>query len=173
MMRIKKLIKHDAEHYRNIRLEALSNNPDSFGTMYAEEVIRTTDDFRERIPVDNNNFILGCYRAKNLIGIIAFYQESRIKLRHKAYIRSMYVQPEYRKKGIGKLLLNELIERAKAIKEIEILLLDVITNNLPAKQLYLSFGFQRYGIEKMAYKFNHQYFDLEFMSLLINSKKAH
>jgi ribosomal protein S18 acetylase RimI-like enzyme len=66
-------------------------------------------------------------------------------------------------------LLNELIKRAKATQEIEILLLDVITNNLPAKQLYLSFGFQIYGIEKMAYKLNQQYFDLEFMSLLIKS----
>jgi ribosomal protein S18 acetylase RimI-like enzyme len=166
-MRIKKLIKHDVDHYRNIRLEALSNNPDSFGTMYAEEVIRTTDDFREKISVDNSSFILGCYGDKDLIGIVPFHQESRIKLRHKAYIRSMYVQPEYRKKGIGKLLLNELIARAKAIKEIEILLLDVITNNFPAKQLYLSFGFQIYGIEKMAYKLNHQYFDLEYMSLPI------
>lgn len=167
-MRIKKLIKHDADHYRNIRLEALSNNPDFFGTMYAEEVIRTADDFREKIPVDNNNFILGCYGDEDLVGIVAFHQESRIKLRHKAYIRSMYVQPEYRKKGIGKLLLNELIARAKAIQEIEILLLDVVTNNLSAKQLYLSFGFQIYGIEKMAYKLNHQYFDLEYMSLPIS-----
>jgi ribosomal protein S18 acetylase RimI-like enzyme len=168
MMRVRKLIKHDADHYRNIRLEALSNNPDSFGTMHDEEAVRATDNFRERIPlVDNNNFILGCYRDEDLIGIVAFHQESRIKLRHKAYIRSMYVQPEYRKKGIGKLLLNELIARAKAIKEIEILLLDVVTSNLPAKQLYLSFGFQRYGIEKMAYKLNHQYFDLEYMSLPI------
>lgn len=172
MMRIKKLIKHDADHYRNIRLEALSNNPDSFGTMYAEEAIMTIDKFREKIPADNNNFILGCYRDEDLIGIAAFHQESRIKLRHKAYIRSMYVKPECRKKGIGKLLLNELIERAKAIQEIEILLLDVITNNLPAKQLYLSFGFQMFGIEKMAYKLNHQYFDLESMSLLIKSKNA-
>jgi ribosomal protein S18 acetylase RimI-like enzyme len=167
MTRIKELIKHDAEHYRNIRLEALSNDPDSFGTMYAEEAIMTIDKFRERIPVDNNSFILGCYGDEDLIGIVAFNQESRIKLRHKAYIRSMYVQPKYRKKGIGKLLLNELITKAKAIKEIEILLLDVVTNNLTAKQLYLSFGFQIYGIEKMAYKLNHQYFDLEYMSLLI------
>ncbi|VEP13708.1 conserved hypothetical protein [Hyella patelloides LEGE 07179] len=168
-MKIKKLIKHDAENYRNIRLEALDNNPDFFGTMYHEEAIMTIDTFREKIPVDKNNFILGCYKDKDLIGIVAFHQESRMKLRHKAYIRSMYVQPKYRKKGIGKLLLNELIERAKAIKEIEILLLDVVTNNLPAKQLYLSFGFQIYGIEKMAYKLNHQYFDMESMSLQIKS----
>jgi ribosomal protein S18 acetylase RimI-like enzyme len=168
MMRIKKLIKHDASHYRQIRLEALSNNPDSFGTMHNEEVIKTTDNFKEKIPpVENNSLILGCYEAEDLIAIVAFHQELRIKLRHKAYIRSMYVQPEYRNQGIGKLLLNDLIARAKAIKEIEILLLDVVTNNLPAKQLYLSFGFQIYGIEKMAYKLNQQYFDLEYMSLAI------
>ena len=39
MIKIKKLTKHDAEHYRSIRLEALFNNPDSFGTMYDEEAV--------------------------------------------------------------------------------------------------------------------------------------
>jgi ribosomal protein S18 acetylase RimI-like enzyme len=51
------------------------------------------------------------------------------------------------------------------VNEIEILLLDVVTNNISAKKLYLSFGFQVYGREKMAYKFNNQYFDIELMFL--------
>ncbi|MEH2044494.1 GNAT family N-acetyltransferase [Nostoc sp.] len=118
-MIIKKLTKYDAEDYRQIRLEALDKNPDSFGTIYQEEVIKTIEQFRDRIPVDNDNFILGCFEDKNLIGIVAFHQELRIKLRHKAYISSMDVEQEYRGKGIGKLLLNELIERAKAINEVE------------------------------------------------------
>ena len=166
-MIVRKLIKDDAEDYRQIRLEALYKNPDSFCTTYHEEAIKTIEQFRDRILVDNNNFILGCFEDKELIGIVAFNQESRIKLRHKAYISSMYVQQEYRGKGIGKLLLNELIERAKAINEVEILLLDIVKNNFLAKQLYLSLGFQIYGIEKIAYKFNNQYFDLEFMCLQI------
>lgn len=166
-MMIIKLTKYDAEDYRQIRLEALYKNPDSFGTTYHEEAIKTIEQFRDRIPVDNNNFILGCFEDKKLIGIVAFHQESRIKLRHKAYISSMYVKQEYREKGIGKLLLNELIERAKAINDIEILLLDIVKINFLAKQLYLSLGFKIYGIEKMAYKFNNQYFDLEFMCLQI------
>ncbi|MBW4603569.1 MAG: GNAT family N-acetyltransferase [Calothrix sp. FI2-JRJ7] len=166
-MIIKRLTKHDAEDYSQIRLESLHNNPDSFGTMHQEEAIKTIDDFRDKIPVDNNNFILGCYENKKLIAIVAFHQESRIKTKHKAYIRSMYVKQEYRRQGIGELLLTELIEKAKAINDIEILLLDVVTNNLPAKQLYLSFGFKTYGIEKMAYKLNNQYFDIDYMSLQI------
>ena len=168
-MIIKKLTKHDAEDYRKIRLEALYNNPDSFGTTYYEEAIKTLDEFRDRIPVDKNNFILGCYEDedKKLVGIVAFYQEERIKVKHKAYVRSMYVKQEYRRKGIGELLLQELIEKAKAIKEIEILLLDVVANNISAIQLYLSSGFKIYGIEKMAYKLNNQYFDMDYMSLRI------
>lgn len=166
-MIVKKLTKYDAEDYRQIRLEALDKNPDSFGTTYQEEVIKTIEQFRARIPVDNNNFILGCFEDKYLIGIVAFNQESRIKLRHKAYISSMYVKQEYRAKGIGKLLLNKLIERAKAINEVEILLLDIVKSNILAKALYLSLGFQIYGTEKRAYKFNTQYFDLEFMCLQI------
>lgn len=166
-MIIQNITQNDAEDYRNIRLEGLYNNPSSFGTTYSEEELKTIDEFRNRIPVNSNNFILGCYENKELIGIVAFYQEERIKVRHKAYIRSMYVKQEYRGKGIGNLLLNELIERAKAINEIEILLLDVVANNISAKQLYLSFGFKIYGIEKMAYKFNNQYFDMDYMSLAI------
>jgi len=46
---IRELKKHDAEDYRKLRLEALSNNPDSFGTMYREEAIKTIDEFRDRI----------------------------------------------------------------------------------------------------------------------------
>ena len=45
----------------------------------------------------------------------------------------MYVKQEDRGKGIGKLLMNKLIERAKAINEIEVLLLDVVTNNILAE----------------------------------------
>lgn len=110
---------------------------------------------------------MGCFEDKNLIGIVAFHQEARIKLWHKAYISSMYVQQKYRGKGLGKLLLNELIEKAKAINEVEILLLDIVKNNILAKALYLSLGFQIYGTEKRAYKYNNQYFDLELMCLQI------
>ena len=95
-MIIRKLIKDDAEDYRQIRLEALYRNPDSFGTTYDEEAIKTIEQFRDRIPVDNKNFILGCFEDKELMGIVAFHQESRIKLRHKAYVSSMYVKQEYR-----------------------------------------------------------------------------
>ncbi|QSJ15534.1 GNAT family N-acetyltransferase [Nostoc sp. UHCC 0702] len=166
-MIIRKLTKDDAEDYRQIRLEALYKNPDSFGSTYNEESIKTIEQFRNRISVDKNNFILGCFEDNKLIGIVAFHQEPRIKLRHKAYISSMYVQEEYRGKGIAKLLLNELIQRAKAINEVEILLLDIVKSNFLAKRLYLLLGFQVYGIEKMAYKFNNQYFDVELMCLQI------
>ncbi|MEH1793835.1 hypothetical protein [Nostoc sp.] len=73
-MIIRQLTKYDVKDYRNIRLEALYKNPDSFGTTYHEEAIKTIEQFQDRILVDNNNFILGCIEDKELIGIVAFHQ---------------------------------------------------------------------------------------------------
>ncbi|MDY6900745.1 MAG: hypothetical protein SWZ49_22100 [Cyanobacteriota bacterium] len=74
-MIIQKNTINDVEDYRKIRLDALHANPDSFGTNYDEEAIKTIDNFRDRIPVNSNNFILGCYENKELVGIVVFYQE--------------------------------------------------------------------------------------------------
>jgi hypothetical protein len=65
-MKIKQLTKYDVENYRNLRLEALYNNPDSFGTTYHEEITMTIDKFQERIPIDGNSFILGCSEKEQL-----------------------------------------------------------------------------------------------------------
>ncbi|MDY6900744.1 MAG: hypothetical protein SWZ49_22095 [Cyanobacteriota bacterium] len=60
------------------------------------------------------------------------------------------------------------MKKQEVINEREILLIYVVANNISVKQLYFSFGFKIYGIEKMAYKSNSQYFDLDYMSLAIS-----
>lgn len=60
----------------------------------------------------------------------------------------MFVAPEVRGHGIGKQLLDEIVERAKHLEGLEQIILDVITVNTAARNLYLRAGFQPNGVEK-------------------------
>jgi ribosomal protein S18 acetylase RimI-like enzyme len=78
----------------------------------------------------------------------------------------MYVEPQYREQGLGKALLLALIERAtKECDGLEQIHLTVVSNNNSAKSLYVSLGFEVYGIEPRALKTDEQYFDEDLMIL--------
>jgi ribosomal protein S18 acetylase RimI-like enzyme len=78
----------------------------------------------------------------------------------------MYIEPEFRGKGIGKSLLLSLIEKATSECEgLEQIHLTVVSNNEPAKRLYTSLGFEVYGVEPHALKFGGHYLDEDLMIL--------
>lgn len=66
------------------------------------------------------------------------------------HITDIVVKRDFRKKGIGSLLLQKLITLTKELKFNE-LTLEVNYNNEVAKKLYLKFGFKELGIRKKYY----------------------
>nr|WP_283942835.1 GNAT family N-acetyltransferase [Paenibacillus konkukensis] len=76
------------------------------------------------------------------------------------------VEPQFRGRGLGKTLLIALIERAtKECEGLEQIHLTVVSNNKSAKRLYVSLGFEVYGVEPYALKSDEQYFDEDLMIL--------
>ncbi|MFA5015134.1 MAG: GNAT family N-acetyltransferase [Actinomycetota bacterium] len=67
-----------------------------------------------------------------------------------AFVHSFYIDKAYRRKGIGKKLLEEVISNLKkdGFKEIE---LTVDPGNKAANQLYKKFGFKRIDFRKNEY----------------------
>lgn len=94
-------------------------------------------------------------------------RETSLKTAHKGNIYGMFVAPETRGMGVGKLLLEELIRKAKNSNGLEQLNLTVVSNNVAAKKLYTSLGFDVYGVERNALKDNGEYFDEDLMVLFI------
>lgn len=66
------------------------------------------------------------------------------------HITDIVVKKDFRKRGIGSLLLQKLISISKELKFKE-LTLEVNSNNEPAQKLYLKFGFKELGIRKKYY----------------------
>lgn len=66
-------------------------------------------------------------------------------------ISNIAVEEGFRRQGIGKLLLNELIAELKT-KHVKSVFLLVRDGNIPAIMLYTSLGFSRVGLRKNYYK---------------------
>lgn len=63
-----------------------------------------------------------------------------------AYVGLMYVQPEYRGKGVSQLILGALLQWAKSNSLLEVRL-EVYPENLAAVRAYENFGFTPYLLE--------------------------
>lgn len=167
-MSIRILNEFDAQLYQELRLSALKINPEAFGSTYEREAKFTLETVVERLKPNDNKFVLGAFEDKNLlVGIVTFVRESSLKIAHKGNVFGMFVKPEMRGQGLGKLLLLELIKKSKDCIGLEQINLTVISSNNPAKNLYRSIGFQIYGVEKNALKDNRKYFDEDLMVLKV------
>ncbi|MBD8068758.1 GNAT family N-acetyltransferase [Bacillus sp. PS06] len=164
-MNIRSLEESDAKVYQELRLNALKLNPEAFGSTYEREVHFKLETVIERLKPTDDKFTLGYFNDEHLVAIVTFVREGGTKTAHKGNIYGMFVMPELRGQNVGKTLLLELIKKASHYDGLEQINLTVVSDNKPAKNLYISLGFEVYGVEKNALKFNGQYFDEDLMVL--------
>lgn len=168
MITIRLLKSSDAKNYWSLRLEALEHNPEAFATSY-EEAIERENPIKsvEKNISKEGSYTFGAFNNEQLVGVVTLLQETPIKLKHKAHILAMYVTPKMRGLHVGNGLLSEAINTAKMIDTIEILHLAVVTTNVKAKKLYTKLDFKVFGLEEKALKINHDYYDEEYMALIL------
>ena len=147
-MHIRELTEDDAAIYWPLRLRGLREDPDAFGTTYAESKDRTLEEVAQRLRESRaeGSFALGaCDDAGQLVGCVRLGMNAGLRARHVAGIYGMYVVPELRGQGVGRFLLEEAIARARETHELEQLFLYVVTSNAPAIALYRRIGFVSFG----------------------------
>ncbi|WP_409298748.1 N-acetyltransferase family protein [Peribacillus sp. SCS-26] len=165
-MEIKRLVKEDAGIYKPLRLEALKNSPEAFGSSYEEEKDLGLE-VTERRFSQENSFTFGAFEENRLIGTVSLVRETKRKFQHRASIFAMYVQKDSRRKGAGRKLMEAAIEKARSLDGLEQILLTVVSSNAGAKNLYAGLGFTVYGEDKRALKLETEYFDETLMVLYV------
>lgn len=149
----------EASQFREIRLEGLLSNPEAFGASFDVESAKPLDWFAERLSSFD---VFGAFRGTDLVGIAGFAVHSGPKMAHKGFLWAMFVRPHARSGGIGRRLVEAVIDRAR--QKVEILQLMVGSDNALARRLYAALGFVEYGLERRGLKVDGRYYDEVLMT---------
>ena len=162
MIIIKKLLADRWEDYRDLRLEALKQDPNAFGSSYEEEVILSKDVWEKRIKD-----VLFALSNNKPIGMIVFIFDKKMKTKHIANIYGVYVKKEYRGLGIGSKLIKSAISKIMKNKTIIKIKLKVNPKQKAAVNLYMKFGFTVAGRLKKELIVNSRFYDDLIMEKII------
>ena len=133
---IRRLTPTDAAPLRQLRLDALRETPEAFGSSYEEEHTLTLDDIRAWVATDIENAMFGVFIDGALAGMTGVGRQHRLKMRHKAQIWSVYVAPAARGRGLARRLMLAAIDHAGGMRGVRQLQLSVTAGNLAARALY-------------------------------------
>jgi GNAT superfamily N-acetyltransferase len=138
-MEIQRLSIDEARRLRHIRLRALADTPDAFGSTYAEVAAHPLAEWSKQLQ-EIATFV-AVHDGKDL-GLVRCARDEHHH--DTAWLISMWVTPEARGQGVGNALIDAVIECARSSGASR-LLLDVGDHNQQAIALYARKGFQPNG----------------------------
>lgn len=163
-MEILKLNWDDFDKWNVMRTMALDEDPVSFGSSNEDEIPKREALFK-RNTEELDHFIIGLFDGEELIGIAGFYRHNYLKVKHKGTVWSVFVRPEHQGIGLGRKLMEGLLENAFVIDGLEQILIGATANNFAAIGLYKNMGFKEYGREPRCLKFEGEFYDEVLMVL--------
>ncbi|MGH2397557.1 MAG: GNAT family N-acetyltransferase [bacterium] len=156
---------NDRDEFHTLRLVGLESHPEAFATDdedWRSAPQETIDAMLRQSGSTGDRPIWGAF-GPHLVGVVGLRREPRPSTRHKASLWGLYVDPNHRRKGVGKELLAELLRHAESMSGLEQIRLVVTADNAAAIALFDRFGFRSYGKEERARLVNGRYYDQVYM----------
>jgi RimJ/RimL family protein N-acetyltransferase len=156
---IRRLTRNDVDAYRAIRLEALTNHPESYGTSPQAFAARSIETLARQLETLAYFAIVA--NSGELGGIAAFAVDDGERERHRGWIMQVYASPAMRGNGSALALIEAAVEHARS-QVIQVHLM-VGAHNAPAIRLYEKAGFKTYGTDPRCLYVNGRYIDEHMM----------
>lgn len=137
----------NALQFKAVRLQALNDTPNAFGSTYAKESQLSDADWLKRAADWNSERSIG-YLAMDAgvaCGIVAGFLDEHDPLR--VNVISMWVAPSHRRAGVGRSLIDAICAwaRDRGARQMHLMVTSV---NHPAMEFYKQIGFAMTGNAK-------------------------
>jgi ribosomal protein S18 acetylase RimI-like enzyme len=144
MIAIEPITERNAFAFRAVRLRALRDAPYAFSATYTRELEFPDAEWLTRVERMNGEAGAGFLAMddETPCGLVGTFLNLNDPTR--AQLVSMWTAPEYRRHGIGRLLVKQVTDWA-VLRNAHTLMLMVTSNNDPAIRFYERLGFSRTG----------------------------
>lgn len=134
-IKVRRAVEGEEAVMRDLRLQALTDAPEAFGSTYSRELARTTTDWQRWLSRGVTLILEDAGQAKGLVAGVPDLDDPTI-----VYLTAMWVHPGLRGSGSGDALVTELLAWARTTGATTVRL-DVISTNTHARRLYQRHGF--------------------------------
>src|SRR5579872_1293141 len=144
MITLQRIAPSDVLAFKTVRLRALQDSPTAFGSTYARESQISDEEWLERSRRWTREGSIGylAFDGDLCCGLVACYTEE--KSPDRGHIVSMWVDPAYRRSGVGQTLINGIRTWATSSGLRELMLM-VTSINTGAIRFYERLGFRMTG----------------------------
>ena len=170
---VRRLVPDDAPAYMRLRAESLVRAPLHFGASPETDRFKDEGVARERLGGGERSPMFGAFDGAQLVAAVGLVCESALKAAHRATVWGTFVDPSQRGRGIGRALMEALLEHAQGLTGIEWVQLDVSTVADDARRLYERCGFVAWGCEPDGLRANGASTDVLHMALRLVRGDAH
>jgi ribosomal protein S18 acetylase RimI-like enzyme len=139
------LVPSDWKIVKNLRIKSVHSDPEAFKDTY-EEMIAKPDSYWIEKTADPRAFYVVAKADEEYVGILGAVRKT--KEPNIILLMKMYVDRAYRGQGIGKQLMSVVLEKIRENKNIAKIILWVEESQVPAFNMYKSFGFRIVPVEK-------------------------
>jgi ribosomal protein S18 acetylase RimI-like enzyme len=142
----------DAGPLFHLRRAALLDSPLAFLASPEDDLASSETAVRELLKPQRGSVVFGAH-TQGLVGMLGLYRDNHRKTAHKANLWGMFVRPEYRRQSVAVQLLDAAIRYAWTLDGVTSVHLSVSESATAARHLYEKRGFETWGVEPDAIRF--------------------
>jgi len=151
--RVTRLGPADAERYARLRLRMLLDAPWAFGASPEDDKAQDLEDLRRQLAGYPYAVLATAAQGDptgELIASAGILRWTSPKFRHRATVWGVFVEPEERRRGLGRAVMTAAIDLARTWPGVDYVDLGVSERAHDAARLYESLGFAAWGREPEA-----------------------